>query len=189
MSEEESSKHFQALLNGIAKIDYYHEEDVTEDVLQERVYPHMDKDTFKALISKARFVLKNIVTSDMDSKQLQAFLTSQKSKKDGGITETQADAFARFWKLHQNKIHQTMVQQTQWTNKLKGMTWRTDVTMKSKNSEQINLPSAIVQLELENSLNPNKVEKIQFEVDEAKLSKIRTNLQDVEKSIADFQLS
>ena len=46
---------------------------------------------------------------DMDTAKLDAFLTSQTKKKEGGLTPEQTKVYAKFWKNHRAKIHKAMV--------------------------------------------------------------------------------
>ena len=46
------------------------------------------------------------------------------------------------------KIHQHLVDLSTCDNRLKGVSWRIDVKMKSKHTEQLNQPSAIVEMQL-----------------------------------------
>lgn len=86
----------------------------------------------------------------MDFNQLEAFLTSQMKRREAAMTEEEASAYRKFWKVHKNKIHDTLVSKTNWNNSLKQVSWRIDVKSQSKSAENINEPSAIVELQIEN---------------------------------------
>lgn len=70
------------------------------------------------------------------------------------MTEEEASAYRKFWKVHKNKIHDTLVSKTNWNNSLKKVSWRIDVKSQSKSAENINEPSAIVELQIENPEEP-----------------------------------
>ncbi|NXX89665.1 COMD1 protein, partial [Centropus bengalensis] len=89
----------------------------------------------------------SIASADMDSNQLEAFLTAQ-TKKQGGITSEQAAVIAKFWKSHRTKIHDSLISQSRWDNVLRNVNWRVDLKSQSKHVDQINTPVAIVEMEL-----------------------------------------
>lgn len=93
--------------------------------------------------------------TDMDLNQAETFLTSQARKRDGGITEDQSKVFLKFWKNQKTKIHDKLVQQCLWDNTVKNLSWRIDVKAQTRNLEQINTPTAIVEMQLGNRLNPD----------------------------------
>ena len=86
---------------------------------------------------------------DMDFNQLEAFLTSQtKKRSDNAITEDQAKVFTKFWKNHKNKIHDHLISQSTWANRLKNFNCRIDLVNQSRYRDQINTPTAIVELQI-----------------------------------------
>ena len=89
-----------------------------------------------------------MVSADMDFNQSEAFLTSQMKKREGAITEDQANAFRKFWKTHKNKIHEAVVSRTTWNNTIKQMSWRIDIKSQAKHIDQINIPTAIMELQI-----------------------------------------
>ena len=95
--------------------------------------------------------------TDMDLNQAETFLTSQARKRDGGLSEEQSKVFLKFWKNQKTKIHDSLVQQCQWDNSLNNISWRIDVKTQSRNVEEINMPTAIVELQLGNKAKPNVI--------------------------------
>lgn len=89
-----------------------------------------------------------MVSADMDLNQSEAFLTSQMKKPEGGITENQANAFRKFWKNHKNKIHEAVIAHSTWNNTLKHVSWRIDIQSQARHIDQINAPTAIMELQL-----------------------------------------
>ena len=87
-----------------------------------------------------------MVSADMDFNQSEAFLTSQMKKREGSITEDQANALRKFWKTHKNKIHEAVVSRTTWNNTLKHISWRIDIKSQARHIDQINTPTAIMEL-------------------------------------------
>lgn len=122
----------------------------------------------------------------MDFNQLEAFLTSQMKRREAAMTEEEASAYRKFWKVHKNKIHDTLVSKTNWNNSLKKVSWRIDVKSQSKSAENINEPSAIVELQIENPEESQKTEVVQFEMDESRLAHVLQNMKDIEDQIVQY---
>ncbi|XP_078000817.1 COMM domain-containing protein 1-like [Glandiceps talaboti] len=182
---DQGSRSLLGLLNGIAKSTYYGDIDVTNDFLKEELYPNMSLDEFQALLTKCTSLLKSIASADMDFNQLEAFLTSHTKKRAGGITEEQAAVFAKFWKNHKAKIHESIVSQSTWNNTLKNVSWRIDLKTQARHIDQLHAPTAIVELQLANGQEKTKeTEVVRFEMDEDKLSGVIKKLEDIEKQIS-----
>ena len=49
------------------------------------------------------------------------------------------------------QIHQQLVEQNLWGNRLKAFSWRIDVKTKARHIEQLNQPAAIMELQLSGS--------------------------------------
>ncbi|XP_042301322.1 COMM domain-containing protein 1 isoform X3 [Sceloporus undulatus] len=143
----EASKPFLGLLNGVAQAAYYGNKEITEELLREQLYPDMAPQEFAALRAKAAGLLKSIASADMDTNQLEAFLTAQ-TKKPGGITSDQAAVIAKFWRNHRMKIRDNLINQSKWENSLKNLSWRVDFKSQSRNIDQLSSPVAIVEMEL-----------------------------------------
>uniref|UniRef100_A0A5F8HB83 COMM domain-containing protein 1 n=1 Tax=Monodelphis domestica TaxID=13616 RepID=A0A5F8HB83_MONDO len=145
--ELESSKPLSGLLNGLAQSTFHRHSGITEELLRTQLYPDVPPEEFRPFLAKMRGILKSIAYADMDFNQLEAFLTAQ-TKKQGGITADQAVVISKFWKNHKTKIKESLINQSRWENSLKAMNWRVDLKSQSKHFEQINVPVAIVELEL-----------------------------------------
>nr|XP_033794122.1 COMM domain-containing protein 1 isoform X2 [Geotrypetes seraphini] len=147
MAELDSSKSLSALLNGIAQCTYFSNPEISEEFLQQELYPQLSPHEFRALMDKMRGVFKSIVSADMDLNQLEAFLTAQ-TKKQGGITEEQARVIAKFWKNHKTNIRESLITQSRWDNSLKTINWRVDLKSQSRDMDLGNTPVAIAEIEL-----------------------------------------
>ncbi|KAJ8309499.1 hypothetical protein KUTeg_014373 [Tegillarca granosa] len=182
----EDSKNLLALLNGVAKRTYYNETEFTDEFLKSQIYPDIAEDDFQAIVSKFTGLIKSMVSADMDFNQLEAFLTSQIKKREGALTEDQANVLRRFWKSHKNKIHDSIISQTKWNNSLKQVSWRIDVKSQAKNIEQINEPTAIVELHISKPNTTKETDTVRFEMDEKKLAGVLQNMKDIEDEIAKY---
>jgi COMMD1 N-terminal domain/COMM domain len=92
-----------------------------------------------------------MASSDMDMKQAETFLISQTRKHEGGITEDQSKALQHCWKLHRHRIHDTLVDRCIWNSRLQDVSWRIDIKSQSRNVEEVNTSTAIVEVKLKNS--------------------------------------
>ncbi len=142
-------KNVLGLLNGLAKREYYEEEGISNEFLHEELFPDMEVDAFKILLAKFENIMRTMVSSDMDFRQLEAFLTSQMQRKEKSIEEGQAVAISRFWKNHKSKIHNVMVERSIYGNRLKQVNWRIDLKTNARHIDQLNTPVAIYELEIE----------------------------------------
>jgi hypothetical protein len=98
-----------------------------------------------------------MASSDMDFDKLDAYLISQTKKREGAITEEEAKVLSKFWRNHKNKIHDALVAATSWNNSLKCVNWRIDVKSQSKNIDQLNIPTAIMEFQVTDGLDKAKV--------------------------------
>ncbi|XP_033734449.1 COMM domain-containing protein 1-like [Pecten maximus] len=182
----EETKNTIALLNGLARRTYYKEDEITDEFLKSQIYPEMSDEDFNRLVSRFSGLMKNMVSADMDFNQLEAFVVSQTKRREGALTEDQANALRRFWRSHKNKIHDSLVVNTNWNNSLKQVSWRIDVKSQSKNVDQINEPTAIMELQLQGGGNTKNTEVVQFEMDENKLMTVLQSMKDIESEIGKY---
>ena len=82
-------KKLLGLLNGIAKREYYGESEITDDLLHEELYSGMEKAAFDILLNRFQNLVKTMTNSDMDFRQLEAFLTSQMKRREDALSEEQ----------------------------------------------------------------------------------------------------
>ncbi|XP_059168676.1 COMM domain-containing protein 1-like [Physella acuta] len=177
-------KCFLALLTGLSRRYYHGHTELTDDVLKEEIYPNASQDDFNRLNSRIAGLLKNMVSADMDMTQLEAFLSAQIRKKEGGLSEEQAAALRKFWKANKAKIHDSIVSQTMWGNTLQKVSWRVDLKSQSRNLEQINIPTAIMEIHLADNLNKSKgPEVVRFEMNENKVNDMLKNMHEIEEEI------
>jgi len=102
-------------------------------------------------------LFQSLAMTAMDLDQSETFLETQMKKKDGGISQDQAKAFTKFWKNNWKKIHDSLVERSSWNNKLQTMSWRIDVETRARHADQVNTPTAIVELQIASSELPQKV--------------------------------
>ncbi|XP_023229904.1 COMM domain-containing protein 1-like [Centruroides sculpturatus] len=176
--EEERS--YLGLLTGIARQTYYQDAEITDDLLKNELYPNLSEEEFMRIRHQCANLIKSMAVSDMDFNQLEAFLTSQVKRK-GGITNEQSKILSKFWKTHKAKIHSSLVAKSCWNQTLKDFRWRTDLKSCTKDNNDVNVPIAIVDLEVENKCDENQVShSIKFEIEKEKLDDIVSSLKEIE---------
>ncbi|XP_041467943.1 COMM domain-containing protein 1-like [Lytechinus variegatus] len=182
--DEATATKLFGLLNGIAKRDYLGIGEITDEYMKEELFADISNEEFTTLVTKCKSLIKNVVSIDMDFNQLEAFLTSQMKKKEGGISQAQATAFTKFWRNNRSKIHEKVVSQSIFGNTLKDVSWRIDIKSQAKHIDQINMPTAIVELKLaDNSHIDKDPDHLRFEMDENQLNQVIGNLEEIEKQI------
>ncbi|XP_072030848.1 COMM domain-containing protein 1-like [Amphiura filiformis] len=187
MADEEEIRRVVGLLNGLAKREYYGNKDISDDFLKTELYPDDSEEDFSVRLTKCKNLLKSIASADMDFNQLEAFLTSHTRKKEGGITKNQATAFSKFWKSNKVKIHESMVAKNTWGNTLKSLSWRIDIKSQAKHIDQLNTPTAIVELQIaESQASDKEADVVRFEMDEEKLVQVTQSLNEIEERLAAY---
>ncbi|WAR19028.1 COMD1-like protein [Mya arenaria] len=180
----DETKNIVALLNGITKRTYYGESEITNDFLKSEIFPNLSTEEFDALSTKCISILKILVSADMDFNQCEAFLTSQVKKPEGGITENMANAFRKFWKNHKNKIHEALISKSTWNNTLNHVSWRIDIKSQARHIDEINAPTAIMELEIgPKEKSEKKSDVVRFEMDDERLTAVLKTMQDIENAV------
>ncbi|XP_050405916.1 COMM domain-containing protein 1 [Patella vulgata] len=183
----DDGKSLSALLNGLTRRIYYGEEELTDEFLKNEIYPNLTEEEFEHLVNRTIHLMKNMVSADMDMTQLEMFLTAQMKKREGAMTEQQANIYRKFWKTHKTKIHDKIVAQTMWGNTLQKVSWRIDLKSQARRSEDINTSSAIMELQIGEHQNKDKLtEVVRFEMDEDKLKDVLKSMQEIEEQIDQY---
>lgn len=118
---------FFGLLCGLAQRLYYGNDDATDELLKTELYHSASDAEFSKLVSKATTVLKTLAASNMDWTQLEAFLTSQTKRQEGGLTHEQAECTSRFWRNYRARVRASVVDQSRWNHGLDSCSWRVDL--------------------------------------------------------------
>jgi HCaRG protein. len=177
-----SEKRTFGLLNGLAKRDYFGELGITSEFLQEQLYPDTSPEDFGIIMQKFESILKNIAYSNMDLKQLDAYLTSQSKKKANYLTEEEILNVTKFWKQNKQKVYDVIVERSRFSDKMKTFQWRIDVGYHGSN--QTDNPKAIFSIDTDSE--ELKKQMIHFEADSGKLDEMVSQIEKIEEKIANF---
>lgn len=187
---EENEDALMALLNGIARLQFFGEhDDVTYDVLKEQFYPKLSANEFQQLVERMSPLLRSIASSNMDFNQLEAYLTSQVMRKTGlKISENEANVLKKFWTKHKTKIHEALIKSSTFNPTLDEFHWRVDVPTQTKSANVTNAPVTIVEMKLKHNTSQKKEpsETIHFELDNQGLNKLLQTLNEIDVQLNAF---
>ena len=138
------------LLNGLSK-RMYHNESIENDYLREQILPGSSIIDFKRMVDKYTKLLRDIVVSDMSVNDVVAKVNQM--QEDNQLNADECNGITKFWKVNRTKLHDVLIQQSIWEDKLKSFSWRIDVSTQSKSIDKINKPTAIVELKSKSRLN------------------------------------
>ena len=170
------------LLNGLAKKLYYGEKNITDEFLQTQLYPDSSAEEFGMILSKFEQILKNIAYSNMDLRQLDAFLSSQAKKKPDFLSEGDIASVTKFWKQNKSKIHTELLNRNMG-RRVTDIKWRISVT--SKGSDQQADESKVV-FNIETQEGDEDTEFVRFEANETQLNSMVNEIENIEKRIVNF---
>lgn len=183
----DDAKSFLALMNGLTRKRFYGQSEITDEFLKEQIYPDLSQEDFQALLTRCRGLLKSMVSADMDMTQLEVYLTAQAKKRDSPLTEDQVAVIRKFWKSNKPKIHESIISETMWGNTLQKVSWRIDLKSQARHVNEINSPTAIMELHISDSLEKDKAADIVlFEMGEEKLASVLESMQDIEAQINQY---
>ena len=177
-----ADKKLMGLLNGITKRDFYGDTDISNEFLKEQLYPDLPEEDFEVILTQYQNILKNMIYSDMDLNQLDAFLTSIIHKKQNSITEEQKGSIMKFWKANKQKLHDVIVEKVSFNNSLKTFKWRIDVDY--KDNSQSSEPKLIFEIGLDKKRDNAVHEKMVFECDGKTLDELIIQTENIEEAIS-----
>merc|ERR1711973_458038 len=167
--------------NGLAKRDYYADTGVTTPFLKEQLFPDLSEEDFEVTLKQYEGILNNMVYSDMDVNQLQAYLTSLINKKQNSITEEQKEAIVKFWNNNKQKLHQLMVDKCTFNNTMTSFKWRVDIDY--KDNTQTSEPKVIFDIGVQNHAGV-ALKDIMFESNAETLDEMIKNTEKIEEAIS-----
>eukprot|EP00911_Craspedida_sp_UC1_P000435 UC1_evm2s328 len=142
----DSAKAFYGLLSGLSKRRYFEDATITDGFLQEELFADNAAE-FPTQLQLAGETLDVLVAEDVGLGKLDAFLGARES--NGSLPEGYARYTAKFWKAQRGKINQALAAQTVWADRLTGVSWRVDVKTRTKDKEELNDPTAVIELRIQ----------------------------------------
>ena len=124
-------------------------------------------------------IIKNAANNNWTVNQL-----TEDLKKVKGIDEDQKNLFVKFWNLQRNKVHELMVQKSKFGNVLKSLEWRVDVQTKTATEDNLNQPSALVEMMIGKLNQEENNQVFTFEMDKSELNKFISQIKDLQDIIS-----
>jgi chaperonin cofactor prefoldin len=86
------------------------------------------------------------------------------------------------------QIHEKLVQESTWNNKLDKLNWRIDSKAKSKKEAELNELTAIMEFHLSNHQNPQNVTSkvVRFEMDQTQLNSALSQIKSIQQQLSKF---
>ena len=175
-------KKILGLLNGLSKRDFYGDEGMTDAFLKEQLFPDVDDENFQNILRQYDGILNNMVYSDMDSKQLDAYLVSLINKKENSITVEQMGEILKFWNSNRQKLHLLMVEKSTFNSTLKSFKWRVDIDY--KDNTQSCEPKVIFEIGVKSQPGCVAEESFVFESSADSLERMIKHTDDIEGAIS-----
>lgn len=174
-----SERNVFALLNGLAKRMFFNE-NLSDEFLHQEVFSELTSEEFDVLTKKYETLIQNISYSNMDLKQLDAFLTSQSKKKSGFLKEEEVKSLTKFWNQNRQKINNVVINKSTLENKMTKIQWR--VVLSSKGVEAAD-PKVVFNIDTEQN---GKGDTINFESDAKQLDTLVQKVENIEKLLGKY---
>lgn len=178
----DEGKLYGALLNGVMKREYDGDESMTPEFLAEAVFGGaVGADAVARACTVASELMARAAHEDFDAAQIVAFL----KLRGKTLSDTQRDAFVRFWRTHRAHIHEAVRARATFDPPLGRVAWRIDVktrTMRAPDAE-LSEPVAIVELHGGNSGSGGGVAR--FEMGREQLATVLAQVEALERDIQD----
>lgn len=102
----------------------------------------------------------------------------------GKLNNDIASVFVKFWRRKKSDLTAHARQCATFNNSLDQISWRMDVQMRAKgNSEDLQIPCGIVQLDVKN--NDGKINVLRFQLDKAEVNEVLSTLNDIRDTLDD----
>lgn len=182
----EQAKFFGAFLNGIMKREYEGDASITPEYLKEAIFSEFPEVTVEKIVEMYNYMKELIALAaheDYDPSQIDTFLKLKKTT----LTQTQKEAFSKFWRSHRGQIHDVVCQRAIWDNTFDRVAWRIDVKTRTKESlaegVELNDPVAIYELHINLAGDQKKKDVARFEMDKEQLKEVLAQVTSIEKDI------
>eukprot|EP01132_Coremiostelium_polycephalum_P005769 gene5769-7179_t len=177
-------KLYSGLLNFLLKKEFEKDESLTSlEQLKDLVFTDIDigLDVIEFNYNKCNTIIQKASYLDSPLSSFESLI------KESDFTSVQQECLIKFWKLNKKKIHEILYKQTRFNNSLQKMSWRLDLKTKSKQEEDLNEPSAIVELKLKKnntlSTSNNNSDLIRFEMDKNQLEETLQQINNIQKHL------
>jgi hypothetical protein len=178
---------FQALLNSIAKRQFYGEADITNEYLVEQLYAGTDLEASVAEteINAFQEAVMTGAAENWDALRFAEYLRARNLPAD------HTKVAAAFWNKESEKINKRLLKDATWNNTYEHLSWRVDVKTMSRASTEMNEPTAFFDFsckrghlfEKQEAGSSSQTENAKVEMDRTELNNILSSLNDIQKKI------
>ena len=176
-----TDKSISALLNGIARKDYYGEKEITTEFLKEEIFPQETEENFIQILEKYQTLLKSIMYSNMELKQLEAYLTAQAKKKEDFLNESQISSIIKFWRNNKEKLNQVMIEKSSFSDRLRKINYKIDLKYNKDDLTPLD-PKVVFNIST-SKRNEDENKQFSFECDLESLNELINKVSQIEKKI------
>eukprot|EP00002_Diphylleia_rotans_P007955 TRINITY_DN1760_c0_g1_i1.p1 TRINITY_DN1760_c0_g1~~TRINITY_DN1760_c0_g1_i1.p1 ORF type:complete len:187 (-),score=48.03 TRINITY_DN1760_c0_g1_i1:366-926(-) len=175
LSNDLDAKATYALLNGVSQRLFFKNSEITHELLIEQIFAASSLSAEGKLqhIHDVEGFLKTLAYENPAVGALEAKL------KQVGLNEDQSQAYLRFWRLQQQKIHESIRDQAVFNDRLSKMNWRIDIKSKSKHISDLHQPTALVEFTITDSLT-GKPKAVKFEMDKDTVTNLRLQIDSIQ---------
>eukprot|EP00004_Rigifila_ramosa_P015039 TRINITY_DN3469_c0_g1_i2.p2 TRINITY_DN3469_c0_g1~~TRINITY_DN3469_c0_g1_i2.p2 ORF type:complete len:217 (+),score=56.55 TRINITY_DN3469_c0_g1_i2:88-651(+) len=132
----------------------------------------------QSYVDEATALLQRAAAENWPVATLEAALAKTK------LNTEQSQAWARFWRAQSAKIHDALYQNSTWDNRLAKFSWRIDVQSKSKTSQELHQPCAVLEMALAPAPvlgGEAKPELLRMELDKAELARLVATIDTIQQ--------
>uniref|UniRef100_A0A7S0F5S7 COMM domain-containing protein n=1 Tax=Hanusia phi TaxID=3032 RepID=A0A7S0F5S7_9CRYP len=106
--------------------------------------------------------------------------------KEQDLSEEVSETLLNVWRRNESKIREEAKKKSFWGNSLKRLSWRVDVSTKSRYVEDLNEPCAIMELNMSNSGDGENANTVKFEIDRDMLARMNEEVTRLQELISSF---
>uniref|UniRef100_A0A7S4NYB1 COMM domain-containing protein 1 n=1 Tax=Paramoeba aestuarina TaxID=180227 RepID=A0A7S4NYB1_9EUKA len=169
-------KLFHAMLTGVLRRTYEDDQDMTVEFFMENIFAGQEvgAEEVAKMSTLCEKVLRKAGSMDWDPAKLEAAIENM------GFSEVQKGVFVHFWKNNKAKIHNIVLEKSNWNQHLSSVEWRLDMKTTSRKESDVNEPTAIVQL---NFQKKEEQSSVLFEMDKAQLEMVMNQINSIQHQI------
>eukprot|EP01100_Stratorugosa_tubuloviscum_P011598 TRINITY_DN519_c0_g1_i1.p1 TRINITY_DN519_c0_g1~~TRINITY_DN519_c0_g1_i1.p1 ORF type:complete len:215 (-),score=97.93 TRINITY_DN519_c0_g1_i1:50-637(-) len=177
---DSNPKIFQALLNGTSKFIFEKDQSISIELLQEQLFSNpnltLNLQEVELIFESCCKTISQAAFENWEPAKFEAFL------KTTAFTEVEQELLCRFWRIQRPKVIESLRKQAILNNNsLNLFEWRIDVKSKSRYIQELNEPTAIVELTLarQQSVDQNKL--VRFEMNRQQLKEVISQLDNLQQ--------
>eukprot|EP01118_Nematostelium_gracile_P010347 TRINITY_DN3553_c0_g1_i1.p1 TRINITY_DN3553_c0_g1~~TRINITY_DN3553_c0_g1_i1.p1 ORF type:complete len:145 (-),score=44.56 TRINITY_DN3553_c0_g1_i1:15-449(-) len=125
------------------------------------------------------YILDRAAFENWDISELESAL------KETTISDKEQEELIRRWRVERPKVHERLVNESTWNNRLEKLSWRIDSKTKSRKVNEMNELTSIVEMKLASS-EKKQSEVVRFEMTQDQLKKVLAQVNHIQQQITKF---